>query len=93
MSGGIQQMRAARQGMKFEDLASVRRALSLYRVGGLIDKYQKGKVVDSNDSRDLRLAKLKGEEPIGYMNDGTPLYMKGDGTIGPINELGKDNLF
>jgi hypothetical protein len=82
-----------KQGMKFEDLTSVRRALSLYRVGGLIDKYQKGKVVDSGDPRDLRLAKLKGEEPISYMNDGTPLYMKGDGTIGPINEPGKDNLF
>jgi hypothetical protein len=42
---------------------------------------------------DLKLAKLKGEEPIDYMNDGTPLYMKGDGTIGPTSKPGKDNLF
>lgn len=92
IGGGVQQMRAARQGMKFEDLASVRRALSLYRVGGLIGKYRDGKTIKKDDE-DLRLAKLKGEEPISYMNDGTPLYMKGDGTIGPISEPGKDNLF
>jgi hypothetical protein len=29
------------------------------------------------------------------LNDGTPLYKKGDGTIGPLTKenIGKDNLF
>ena len=40
-------------------------------------------------------SKESGEEPIGYLNDGTPLYKKGDGTIGPLTKenIGKDNLF
>lgn len=54
----------------------------------LTPKGQEGMKVE-----DLKLAKLKGEEPIDYMNDGTPLYMKGDGTIGPTSKPGKDNLF
>ena len=40
-------------------------------------------------------SKETGEDPIGYLNDGTPLYKKGDGTIGPLTKenIGKDNLF
>ncbi len=56
--------------------------------GELIDSFQKGgkPKLDSKES---------GEEPIGYLNDGTPLYKKGDGTIGPLTKenIGKDNLF
>ena len=54
----------------------------------VIDSFQKGgkPKLDSKES---------GEEPIGYLNDGTPLYKKGDGTIGPLTKenIGKDNLF
>ena len=54
----------------------------------VIDSFQKGgkPKLDSKES---------GEEPIGYLNDGTPLYRKGDGTIGPLTKenIGKDNLF
>ena len=54
----------------------------------VIDSFQKGgkSKLDSKES---------GEEPIGYLNDGTPLYKKGDGTIGPLTKenIGKDNLF
>lgn len=54
----------------------------------IIDSFQKGgkPKLDSKES---------GEEPIGYLNDGTPLYRKGDGTIGPLTKenIGKDNLF
>ena len=56
--------------------------------GDLINSFQKGgkPKLDSKES---------GEEPIGYLNDGTPLYRKGDGTIGPLTKenIGKDNLF
>jgi len=40
-------------------------------------------------------SKETGENPIGYLNDGTPLYKKGDGTIGPLTKenIGKENLF
>lgn len=40
-------------------------------------------------------SKEAGEEPVGYLNDGTPLYKKGDGTIGPLTKenIGRDNLF
>ena len=144
LSGGIQQMRAARHGMQFS-----RRVISKYQVGNKLkrtfktvdvatgkyveipkdlDKDQikgrtpirlyNGTVVFMNGDGTVTsdrwevigqrehltpkgqegmkvedLTKLKGEEPISYMNDGTPLYMKGDGTIGPISEPGKDNLF
>ena len=54
----------------------------------VIDSFQKGgkPKLDSKES---------GEKPIGYLNDGTPLYKKGDGTIGPLTKenIGKDNLF
>ena len=36
-------------------------------------------------------SKETGEDPVGYSENGTPLYKKGDGTIGPSN--GEDNLF
>ena len=56
--------------------------------GGIIDSFQKGgkPKLDSKET---------GEDPIGYLNDGTPLYRKGDGTIGPLTKenIGKDNLF
>lgn len=40
-------------------------------------------------------SKQTGEDPIGYINNGIPLYIKGDGTIGPLSEenIGKENLF
>jgi hypothetical protein len=40
-------------------------------------------------------SKETGEDPVGYLNDGTPLYIKGDGTIGPLTKenIGKENLF
>jgi len=41
LSGGIQQMRAARHGMKIENQLAVQRALSLYRVGGFIKACKK----------------------------------------------------
>lgn len=54
----------------------------------VIDSFQKGgkPKLDSKES---------GEEPVGYLNNGTPLYRKGDGTIGPLTKenIGKDNLF
>ena len=56
--------------------------------GELINSFQKGgkPKLDSKET---------GEDPIGYLNDGTPLYKKGDGTIGPLTKenIGKDNLF
>ena len=142
LSGGIQQMRAARQGMQFS-----RRVVSKYTIGNKLRRSIKVLDVATNKYVEIPLnldkdqikgrkpirlyngtavfmngdgtvtsdrwetlgerehltpkgqsgMKLSpqetGEEPIDYMNDGTPLYMKGDGTIGPIEELGKDNLF
>ena len=56
--------------------------------GELINSFQKGgkPKLDSKET---------GEDPIGYLNDGTPLYKKGGGTIGPLTKenIGKDNLF
>ena len=54
----------------------------------VIDSFQKGGKPKLN-------SKETGEDPIGYLNDGTPLYKKGDGTIGPLikENIGKDNLF
>lgn len=54
----------------------------------VIDSFQKGGKPKLN-------SKETGEDPIGYLNDGTPLYKKGDGTIGPLTKenIGKDNLF
>ena len=54
----------------------------------VIDSFQKGGKPRLN-------SKETGEDPIGYLNDGTHLYKKGDGTIGPLTKenIGKDNLF
>ena len=34
-----------------------------------------------------------GESPIGFSESGIPLYLKGDGTIGPVENIGENNLF
>jgi hypothetical protein len=34
-----------------------------------------------------------GESPIGFSENGIPLYLKGDGTIGPVENIGENNLF
>ena len=54
-----------------------------------INKFQEG---GKSSTPELN-SKETGEEPVGYMKDGTPLFVKGDGSIGPISKLGEDNLF
>ena len=144
LSGGIQQMRAARQGMRFS-----RRVVSKYAIGNKLKRsiqtidVATGKYVDIpldldkdqvKGRKPIRLAngtavflngdgtvtsdrwetlgtrehltpkgqggmKLSpqetGEEPVEYLDDGTPLYKKGDGSVGLLTEenIGKENLF
>lgn len=79
LSGGIQQMRAARKGMQF-----CRRVISKYQVGNKLKRTFKtvdvatGKYVEI--PRDLDKDQIEGRTPIRLYN-GIVVFMNGDGTV------------
>lgn len=78
LSGGVQQMRAARQGMQFS-----RRVISKYQIGNKLKRTIK--VLDTATNQyveiPLNLTKdqIKGREPIKLLD--RVVYMAGDGTV------------
>ena len=89
--GGVKPVAIGKQGLKISDVRNIinnyhnRPTLSnISPVKPTIDTFQNGGKPKLNP-------KETGEEPVGYLEDGTPLYKKGDGTIGPSN--GEGNLF
>ena len=92
--GGIKPVLAGKQGLKFNQLKQVVNLVhNIPRHSNVtpwkpqdneISKFQLGGKPKLN-------SKETGEDPVGYSENGTPLYRKGDGTIGPSN--GEDNLF
>lgn len=79
LSGGVQQMRAAKHGMQFS-----RRVISKYQVGNKLKRTFKtvdvatGKYVEI--PKDLDKDQIKGRTPIRLYN-GTVVFMNGDGTV------------
>ena len=79
LSGGIQQMRAARQGMQFS-----RRVVSKYQIGNKLK--QTIQTIDIADGKfveiplNLTKEQIKGKEPI-KLPGGKVVFMNGDGTV------------
>ena len=93
--GGVKPVAIGKQGLKISDVRNIintyhsrPKSLSIVKPLELqedyIDKFQVGGKPKLN-------SKETGEDPVGYLDNETPLYMKGDGSIGPSN--GEDNLF
>lgn len=79
LSGGVQQMRAARQGMQFS-----RRVVSKYTIGNKLRRFIKVLDVATNKYVEIPLNldkdQIKGRKPIRLYN-GTAVFMNGDGTV------------
>ena len=94
LSGGFKPISLGRQGFKINSLKEAINSIDRTPKSSTIipwqpteeeiEKFQWGGKPKLN-------SKETGEDPVGYSENGTPLYRKGDGTIGPSN--GEDNLF
>ena len=97
MNGGPGNISFGRLGLKVEILPRIHAILNAPKVVDTLEEWKEEGTIDSfqKGGKPKLNSKETGEDPIGYLNDGTPLYKKGDGTIGPLTKenIGKDNLF